>query len=111
MKDSIGCPNCHGLDTWGWDGTKWMKWSEIPAPARPDTELFGETMYRIHSGCFVNLKEIVAIWSEKYSDPKLDDECYLVRSFLKNNSTILTLANISSKEEADALIKCWVGLE
>jgi hypothetical protein len=62
-------------------------------------------MYKIHDGCFFNLKEIVAVWSEKYSDPKLDDECYLVRSFFKNNSTILTLANFSSKKEADDLIE------
>ncbi len=62
-------------------------------------------MYKIHDGCAVDLKEIVAIWSEKYSDPKLDDECYLVRSFFKNNSTILTLASFSSKEKADNLIK------
>ena len=62
-------------------------------------------MYKIHDGCFFSLEEIIAIWSEKYSDPKLNDGCYLVRSFFKNNSTILTLANFSSKEEADDLIK------
>ena len=58
-------------------------------------------MYKIHDGCFFKLEEIVACWSEKYSDPKLDKECYLVRAFFKNNSTILTLANFSSKGEAD----------
>ena len=62
-------------------------------------------MYKIHDGCSIDLKEVTAIWSEKYSDPRLDDGCYLVRSFFKNNSTILTLANFSSKEEADDLIK------
>ena len=66
---------------------------------------FGEIMYKIHDGCFLRLGEVIAAWSEKYSDPKLDDECYLVRSFFKNNSTILTLASFSSKKEADDLIK------
>ena len=62
-------------------------------------------MYKIHGGCSIKTQEIVALWSERYSDPKLDSECYLVRAFLKNNSTILTLANYESKQKADNLIK------
>ena len=62
-------------------------------------------MHKIHDGCFFSLEEIVAVWSEKYSDPKLDKECYLVRAFFKNNSTILTLASFSSKKEADSEIR------
>lgn len=61
-------------------------------------------MYKAHSGCFFKLEELIAIWSEKYSDPKLDKECYLVRAFFKNNSTILTIANFSYKKKADTLI-------
>ena len=57
--------------------------------------------YKIHSGCTFDLNEIAAIWSEKYSDPKLDKECYLVRTLFKNNSTILTLGNYATKKEAD----------
>ncbi len=44
--------------------------------------------YKIHDGCSLKLEEIVAIWSEKYSDPKLDQTCYLTRVFLRNNFTI-----------------------
>jgi len=62
-------------------------------------------MYKVHDGCFFKIEELVAIWSEKYSDPKLDQECYLVRAFFKNNSTILTIANFPSKEKADDLIR------
>jgi len=62
-------------------------------------------MYKVHDGCFFKIEEIVAVWSEKYSDPKLDQECYLVRVFFKNNSTILTIANFPSKEKADDLIR------
>jgi len=62
-------------------------------------------MYKVHDGCCLELKEVAAIWSEKYSDPKLDQECYLVRVFLKNNSSILTIANYPNKIEADSLIK------
>jgi len=61
-------------------------------------------MYKIHDGCCLKLEEVVATWSEKYSDPKLDQECYLVRVFLRNNSTILTIANYPTKTEADSLI-------
>jgi hypothetical protein len=60
--------------------------------------------HKIHDGCHLKLEEVIAIWSEKYSDPKLDEACYLTRVFMKNNSTILTIANFSSKEEADSLI-------
>jgi len=62
-------------------------------------------MYKIHDGCFLKIEELIAIWSEKYSDAKLDQECYLVRALFKNNSTILTIANFPYKEEADKLIK------
>tara|TARA_Y100001963_G_C6500212_1_gene317526 strand:+ start:126 stop:332 length:207 start_codon:yes stop_codon:yes gene_type:complete len=62
-------------------------------------------MYKVHDGCFFKIEELVAIWSEKYSDPKLDQECYLVRTVFKNNSTILTIANFPSKEKADDLIR------
>jgi hypothetical protein len=61
-------------------------------------------MHKIHEGCSIKLEELAAVWSEKYSDPKLDQECYLVRAFFKNNSTILTIANFSCKPEADALV-------
>ena len=62
-------------------------------------------MYKVHDGCSFKIEELVAVWSEKYSDPKLDQECYLVRTFFKNNSTILTIANFPSKEKADDLIR------
>ena len=62
-------------------------------------------IYKVHDGCFLDTKEVCAAWSEKYSDPKLDNDCYLVRALFKNNSTILTLANCPSKEEADRLLK------
>ncbi len=62
-------------------------------------------MYKIHDGCFFDIQELCAAWSERYSDPKLDDDCYLVRALFKNNPTILTLANYPSKEEADLLLK------
>ena len=62
-------------------------------------------MHKVHEGCFFKLEELIAVWSEKYSDPKLDQECYLVRAFFKNNSTILTIANFSCKDEADTLIR------
>lgn len=62
-------------------------------------------MYKVHDGCSFKIEELVAVWSEKYSDPKLDQECYLVRTFFKNNSTILTIANFSCKSEADELIQ------
>ena len=61
--------------------------------------------YKAHNGCHIKLNEIVAIWSEKYSDPKLDQECYLTQVLFKNNSTILTVASFSTKEEADRLIE------
>ena len=63
------------------------------------------TFFRVHSGCSVSKDEVVAIWSEKYSDPKLDDQCYLTKVFLRGNSTPLTIASFSSKEEADRLIE------
>ena len=62
-------------------------------------------MYRIHDGCFFDTKELCAVWSERYIDPKLDDDCYLVRAMFKNNSTILTLASFPSKEQADKSVK------
>ncbi len=62
-------------------------------------------LYKAHSGCYFKSKEIIAMWSEKYSNPKLDQECYLARCLFKNNSTILTLASFSSKEEADAFLE------
>jgi len=62
-------------------------------------------MYKIHDGCFFDTQEVCAVWSEKYSDPKLDDDCYLVRALFKNNSTILTLASYPSKKEADLLLR------
>jgi hypothetical protein len=58
-------------------------------------------MYKIHDGCFFDLEDLCAVWSEKYSDPKLDANCYLVRALFKNNSTILTLASFPSKKQAD----------
>ncbi|MAF43051.1 MAG: hypothetical protein CMI54_02615 [Parcubacteria group bacterium] len=61
-------------------------------------------MYKIHNGCSIDVKEVVAVWSEKYIDPRLDSGSYLVRAFLRNNSTILTLANFPSKDEADSLV-------
>jgi len=64
-----------------------------------------EILYKVHEGCYLKREKITAIWSEKYSDPKLDQECYLVRVMLKNNSTILTIAHSSSKKEADKMIK------
>jgi len=62
-------------------------------------------LYKVHDGCAIDLTKIIAIWSERYSDPKLDSECYLVRVFLKNNSTMLTIAAHPSKAKADELIK------
>lgn len=62
------------------------------------------SFYKIHADCRLKLEEVIAIWSEKYSDPKLDQACYLTRVFLRNNSTILTIANFTSKEEADSLV-------
>jgi len=62
-------------------------------------------LYKVHNGCHIKLDEIVAMWSEKYSDPKLDQECYLAKVLFKNNSTILTIANFPTKEEADILIQ------
>lgn len=64
-----------------------------------------EVLYKIHEGCCFKKEELTAIWSEKYSDPKLDQECYLVRVMFKNNCTILTIAHSSSKKEADKMIK------
>jgi len=58
-------------------------------------------MYKIHDGCFFDIQELCAAWSERYSDPKSDVACYLVRAMFKNNSTILTLASFPSKEQAD----------
>ena len=58
-------------------------------------------MHKIHDGCFFDLGELGAVWSERHSDPKLDTGCYLVRAMFKNNSTILTLASFPSKEQAD----------
>ena len=45
------------------------------------------------------------MWSEKYADPKLDSECYIARAMFRNNSTILTLGNFQSKEEADSFLQ------
>ncbi len=67
-------------------------------------------MYKIHDGCVVDLREVVAVWSELYSDPKLNSECHLVRVFLKNNSTILTVATYPTKSEADRLVKEVSGI-
>jgi hypothetical protein len=67
-------------------------------------KIMNNSFYKIHDGCRLNLKEVIAIWSEKYSDPKLDQTCYLTRVFLKNNSTILTIAYFPTKEEADKLV-------
>lgn len=61
--------------------------------------------YNIHGGCAIDLTEVAAAWTEKYSDPKLDSECYLMRTMFKNNSTILTLGNYDSKESADKELK------
>jgi len=61
--------------------------------------------HKVHAGCNIDLDEVVAIWSEKYSDPKLDQECYLAKVLFKNNSTILTIANFPTKKEADLLIE------
>ena len=58
-------------------------------------------MHKIHDGCFFDIQELCAAWSERYSDPKSDVACYLVRAMFKNNSTILTLASFPSKEQAD----------
>lgn len=62
-------------------------------------------MYKLHNGCYIRPEEITALWSESYTDPKLDSACYLVRAFLKNNSTILTLGRFDEKHEADQVIK------
>tara|TARA_Y100000034_G_scaffold59657_1_gene72567 strand:+ start:25463 stop:25669 length:207 start_codon:yes stop_codon:yes gene_type:complete len=62
-------------------------------------------MHKIHNGCAINVSEIVAVWSEKYSDPKLDRDGYLTRALFRNNSTILTLGIYDSKAEADQLIQ------
>jgi hypothetical protein len=61
-------------------------------------------MYKVHTGCYLEVEEVVAMWSEKYSNPKLDQECYLAKVLLRNNSTILTIATYPTKEEADELI-------
>ena len=61
-------------------------------------------LHKVHSGCHLKLDEVTAIQSEKCSDPKLDETCYLTRVFMRNNSTILTIANFSLKEEADSLV-------
>ena len=61
--------------------------------------------FKIHNGCTIDLSEVVATWTEKYSDPKLDSECYLLRTMFKNNSTILTLGNYDSKSKADSELK------
>ena len=50
-------------------------------------------MKKLHNGCYVNTSEIIALWSEKYSDPKFDSDCYLARALFKVCSTILTLGN------------------
>mgnify|MGYP003661101592 len=61
--------------------------------------------FKIHNGCTIDLGEVVATWTEKYCDPKLDSECYLLRTMFKNNSTILTLGNYNSKNKADSELK------
>ena len=62
-------------------------------------------MYKVHDGCAIVLTEVVAVWSERYSDPKLDADSHLVRVMLKNNSTILTVGSYASKAKADRLVK------
>lgn len=59
----------------------------------------------LHDGCYVDLSQIVAAWSERYSDPKLDDTCYLARVLFRNSSTILTLGKFDEKEEADEFLR------
>jgi len=59
----------------------------------------------LHDGCYLMDSEIAALWSEKYSDPKFDSECYIARALFKYNPTILTLANFPTKDEADKFIK------
>jgi hypothetical protein len=61
--------------------------------------------FKIHDGCTIDLGEVVATLTEKYCDPKLDSECYLLRTMFKNNSTILTLGNYNSKNKADSELK------
>jgi|TARA_R110000824_G_scaffold142392_1_gene309410 hypothetical protein len=62
-------------------------------------------MHKLHNGCYIKPEEITALWSERYSDPKLDSTCYLIRALFKNNSTILTLARFDEKQEADQAIE------
>jgi hypothetical protein len=38
-------------------------------------------MNTIHPGCYINLQEVIAMWSEIYVDPKLDSSSYLVRVY------------------------------
>lgn len=61
-------------------------------------------MKKLHNGCYVDTSEIIAIWSEKYSDPKFDSDCYLARALFRSCSTILTLGNFEDKESADNFI-------
>lgn len=61
-------------------------------------------MKKLHNGCYINTSEIIALWSEKYSDPKFDSDCYLARALFKGCSTILTLGNFDDKEGADRFI-------
>ena len=62
-------------------------------------------MIKIHPGCFINLQEVIAMWSEIYVDPKLDSSSYLVRVLFTNNPTILTVGTYRTKEEADNEIR------
>ena len=64
-----------------------------------------QKIYKLHNGCYIDLQEVSAIWSEKYSDPKLDSECYIARAMFRGNSTILTLGNFTNKEEADSFLQ------
>lgn len=62
-------------------------------------------MYDIHGACSIVLTEVIAVWSELHSDPKLDKSCYLVRVMFRQNPTILTVASEEEKESADKLVK------
>ena len=71
--------------------------------------MINNTFFKVHDGCSILKSEVVAIWSEKYSDPKLDDQCYLTKVFLKGNSLPLTIASFPNKQEADKLIERFLG--
>ena len=64
-----------------------------------------QKIYKLHNGCYIDLRELSAMWSEKYADPKLDSECYIARAMFRGNSTILTLGNFTNKEEADSFLQ------